>query len=210
MKPNILTRSLHYLKRRLIDAPRGLGRPIDKTALDKEYGSGAWNHFFSFDELPRQLVLAGIIRHFHPQGAVLDLGCGSGRLAQLCQPYQFPRYLGTDLSTEGIAKAKVLGLQGVEFLEANFETWRPAESFDAISFNECIGYAQDPGALLQSFSAHLKPGGHFFISHHRFGNTDAQWRRMESFCTVAASTSVMSAKGNIWDIKVMEPKTINS
>ena len=140
-------------------------------------------------------------------GRVLDLGCGSGRLAQLCQVYRFSRYLGTDLSSEGIRKARLLGLEGVEFIEGNFETWRPGEKFDAISFNECIGYAADPGAILEAFSPYLRPGGHFFISHHRFGNTRAQWQRMETFCDVLATTAVMGAKGNIWDIKVLQPKT---
>lgn len=207
MKSNPLARLLHHAKRRFIDGPRGLGRPIDKEALDNEYRSGNWEHFFSYDELPRQLVLAGSIHHFHPGGSVLDLGCGSGRLAQLSSPYGFSRYLGVDISSEGIAKARALGLPGVEFMEASFETWRPPEKFDAISFNECIGYAHDPGAILQAFAPHLQPGGHFFISHHRFGNTAAQWRRMESFCTVCASTAVMGAKGNIWDIKVLQPAT---
>jgi SAM-dependent methyltransferase len=202
---NALAKIARGLKRRLFDAPRGLGRQIDKAVLDREYASGKWDHFFSFDELPRQLVLAGAIWNFHPGGSVLDLGCGSGRLAQLCQPYRFRRYVGADISSAGIAKAKSLGLEGVEFLEANFETWRPAEKFDAISFNECIGYARDPGATLAAFLPSLAPGGHFFISHHRHGNTAAQWRRMEQVARPAASTSVVGAKGNIWDIKVLSP-----
>jgi SAM-dependent methyltransferase len=200
-----ITRVIRGLKRRFIDAPRGLGRQINKDVLDKEYASGNWDHFFSFDELPRQLVLAGAIRHYHPRGSVLDLGCGSGRLAQLCQSYGFPRYLGADISSAGITKARALGLQGVEFAEADFETWQPGEKFDAISFNECIGYARDPGATLAAFLPSLNPGGHFFISHHRHGNTAAQWKRLEAVARPVASTSVVGAKGNIWDIKVLEP-----
>lgn len=201
-----LQRLLRGIKRRLIDAPRGLGRQIDKDALDREYASGNWDHFFSFDELPRQLVLGGAIWNYHPGGSVLDLGCGSGRLAQLCQPYRFSRYLGADISTTGIAKAKALDLENVEFMEADFETWRPSEKFDAISFNECIGYARDPGATLAAFLPSLNAGGHFFISHHRHGNTAAQWRRLEEVARPIASTSVVGAKGNVWDIKVLEPR----
>jgi SAM-dependent methyltransferase len=200
-----ITRVIRGLKRRFIDAPRGLGRQIDKDVLDKEYASGNWDHFFSFDELPRQLVLGGAIRHYHPRGSVLDLGCGSGRLAEICQTYGFTRYLGADISSEGIAKARALGLPGVEFIEADFETWGPKEKFDAISFNECIGYALDPGATLAAFLPSLTPGGHFFISHHRHGSNAAQWKRLEAVARPVASTSVVGAKGNIWDIKVLEP-----
>jgi SAM-dependent methyltransferase len=205
MTPSTITKILRHLRRRFIDEPGGFGRPIDKDALDREYASGHWDHFFSYDELPRQLVLAGTLHHFHPGGSVLDLGCGSGRLAQLCQVYRFQRYLGADLSSEGIAKARALNLPGVEFLEADFESWRPSQCFDAISFNECIGYARDPAALLRDFSRHLTPAGLFFISHHRFGRSDAQWRRMETVCRTRAATAVQGARGNIWDIRVLTP-----
>jgi len=200
--PSRIAKALH---RRLVLDPKGHGRPIDKAALDNEYRSGNWDHFFKWDELPRHLVLAGAIHHYFPDVSLLDLGCGSGRLAQLYQVYPFKRYLGADLSTEGVAKARGLGLANVEFIEANFETWKPVEKFEAIAFNECIGYASDPGAVLAGFAPHLVPGGRFFISHHRFGKNEAQWRRIEQFATVEAATSVMSAKGNIWDIKVLKP-----
>lgn len=200
------SRIYRALNRRLFLDRKGFGRPIDKAALDNEYRTGNWDHFFNWDELPRHLVLAGTIHHFYPEVAMLDLGCGSGRLAQLFQVYPCRRYVGADISTEGVAKARALGLRGVEFVEADFETWRPTGQFDAITFNECIGYARDPAATLLAFAPHLAPGGRFFISHHRFGKNDAQWRRMEQVAEVEAATAVMSTKGNIWDIKVLRPR----
>jgi SAM-dependent methyltransferase len=173
-------RIFRALYRKLVQDPRGEGRPIDKAVLDREYRTGNWDHFFGWDELPRNLVLAGAVHHFFPKDPeILDLGCGSGRLAQLYQVYPFSRYLGADISTEGVAKARALNLRGVEFIEANFETWRPPGFFDAITFNECIGYAKDPGVTIAAFAAHLKPGGRILVSHHRFGANEAQWRRME-------------------------------
>jgi trans-aconitate methyltransferase len=203
--PSRIAKALH---RRLVLDPKGHGRPVDKAALDNEYRTGNWAHFFAWDELPRHLVLAGAVHHFYPKPAVLDLGCGSGRLAQLFQSYPFSRYLGVDLSTEGVAQARALDLAGVEFMEGSFETWRPAEKFDAITFNECIGYAADPGATLEAFFPSLNSGGRIFVSHHRFGKNEAQWRRMEEVAEVEASTAVMSAKGNIWDIKVLRPRAV--
>ena len=94
----------------------------------------------------------------------------------------------------------------MEFAEGNYETWRPEGRFEAIVFNECIGYARDPAATLEAFSEHLAPGGRFFVSHYRFGNTRSQWRRMERVCAVSAATAVMSPAGQIWDIKVLQPR----
>ena len=203
----ILTKIKDRLVQKFIRDPAGYGgRPIPREALDAEYRHGRWDHFFSFDELPRNLVLAGAVSHFFPNPAVLDVGCGSGRLATVLRVYPWSRYVGVDISTEGLAKARALTLPRVEWVEGNYETWRPEGKFDAIIFNECIGYAHDPAATLVAFGASLTPDGMFFLSHYRFGNYAAQWRRMETVSEVAYSTAVMSSRGQIWDLKILRPR----
>lgn len=195
------------LLQKFVRDPAGYGRPVPTAALDAEYREGRWEHFFSFDELPRNLVVAGTVHQLAKNPAVLDIGCGSGRLAQVFQVYPFSRYLGVDVSREGLAKARALGLPRVDWIEGNYETWRPDREFDAIVFNECIGYAADPAATLAAFSRHLAPGGRFVLSHYRFGSYAAQWRRMETVCETTHATAVMSPKGQIWDIKVLRPRS---
>lgn len=206
---NIFERIRQGIVRKLLRDPAGYGRPVPKEALDGEYRSGAWDHFFGMDELPRNLVIAGLVHHLFPDSpAILDVGCGNGRLASVFRAYPFARYLGADVSSEGISRARALKLDGVEFTEGNYETWRPNETFDAIIFNECIGYASDPAATLSAFSAYLKPGGRFFLSHFRYGNYQAQWRRMANVCSTTYATAVMCTEGRqTWDIKILEPLT---
>lgn len=197
------------LLQKFVRDPAGYGRPIPVEVLDGEYRSGHWDHFFGFSELPRNLILAGAIRHCFPAApAVLDVGCGSGRLATLLQHQPFSRYLGVDISPAGIERAVALALPGMEFRLGDYETWRPAERFDAIVFNECIGYARDPAATLQAFAAHLNPGGRFFLSHYRSGPYAAQWRRIAGVCEIVDATSVTDASGTkTWDIKILRPRT---
>jgi trans-aconitate methyltransferase len=197
------------LLQKFVRDPAGYGRPVPVDALDHEYRSGHWDHFFGFAELPRNLVLAGSIHHCFPdQPAVLDVGCGSGRLASVFQRYPFSRYLGVDVSAAGIERARALALPNMEFCTGNYETWRPEGRFDAIVFNECIGYAQDPAATLAAFRAHLTPPGLFFLSHFRFGNYAAQWRRMAGVCDTLEAAAVTDATGaKVWDIKVLRPRT---
>lgn len=206
---SFLTRFRSRLLQKFVRDPAGFGRPVPTTALDNEYRSGNWDHFFGFSELPRNLVLAGVIHHHFPdRPAVLDLGCGSGRLATIFQRYSFSRYVGADVAPAAIERAQALALPGMEFLVANYETWRPEGKFDAIAFNECIGYAQDPAATLQAFHAHLKPGGLFYLSHFRFGHYAAQWRRMAGVCDTVEATAVTDASGEkTWDIKVLRPRS---
>jgi len=193
------------LRHRLLLAPAGYGRPVDQAAVDGEYRSGAWAHFHQLPELPRQSVIVGYVTTLHPNPAILDIGCGSGRLAQLFQPHPFRRYLGVDLSAEGIRLARKLKLGRCEFVEGNFETWRPVEKSDVIIFSECIGYAIDPGALVASFLPSLEPGGTVVISHFRFGHWQAHWRRVEQHLKVFEATTVANDRGQTWDIRLLRP-----
>ncbi len=197
---------LARLRHKFLLAPAGYGRPVDRSAVDGEYRSGAWAHFHQLPELPRQSVITGCVTALHPNPAILDLGCGSGRLAQLFQPHPFRRYLGVDLSGEGIRQARALGLARCEFVEGNFETWRPAEKFAVIIFSECIGYAHDPGALVAAFVPWLEPGGMVVISHFRYGHWQAHWRRVEQHLQPFAATTVANDGGQTWDIRLLRPR----
>lgn len=194
-------------RRKFLLAPAGYGRPIPKEVLDREYSSGSWAHFRELPELARQSVVVGAVTSLFPNPAILDLGCGSGRLAQLFQPHPFRHYLGVDISTEGLRLARELKLSRSEFIEGNFETWRPTEQFDAILFSECIGYAADPGATTAAFMPFLTPGGTVVISHFRFGHWEAHWRRVERHLSPFDSTTVTNIRGQTWDIKLLRPRT---
>jgi len=199
------------LKDRLLEkfvrGPAGYGRPIPTNALDGEYRSGNWAHFHKLPELPRQSVVVGYVSQLHKNPAILDLGCGSGRLAQLFQPHATRRYLGVDLSSEGVRLARELGLKGCEFAEGNFESWTPAEKFDVIIFSECIGYARDPGALVARYLPWLAPGGTVVISHFRYGHWQAHWKRVYQHVQPFEAATVANEQGQTWDVRLLRPIT---
>ena len=203
---NLLAR----LQRKLFLDRAGYGRPLSPAILDREYTSGAWAHFGQHSELARQVLVAGLAAQLHPHPTVLDLGCGSGRLAELLRPFQPRRYLGVDLSPAGLALARELKLDGCEFLEADFESWRTSEPFEAICFSECIGYARDPGALVAAFAPTLAEGGHFLISHYRSGHWEAIWRRVERHARTLEGTVVSNSRGQTWDVRVLQPRPASS
>jgi 2-polyprenyl-6-hydroxyphenyl methylase/3-demethylubiquinone-9 3-methyltransferase len=198
---------LGRLRRKFLLEPAGYGRPLDQKVVDGEYRSGAWAHFHQLPELPRQSVIVGYVTQQHANPSILDLGCGSGRLAQLFQPHPVRRYLGVDLSLEGIGMARALNLRDCEFIEGNFETWRPSEKFNTIIFSECIGYASDPGALVAAFLPWLETGGTVVISHFRFGHWAAHWRRVEQHLQPFEATTVANDRGQTWDIRLLRPRT---
>lgn len=196
---------LARLRRKFLLAPAGYGRPMAPAVADDEYRSGAWAHFDQPAELPRQTAAVEYITQCHARPAVLDLGCGSGRLAQLLQPHPLRRYVGLDFSSEALARARSLGLRGCEFVQGDFEAWRPAGKFDVIVFSESLGYAHDPGALVAAFLPWLEPGGALVVSYYRSGNWAALWRRIEQHARPELARVVVNDQHQTWDIKLLRP-----
>lgn len=196
-------RHFHY---RLVHAPRGGGKPVPEAALDEEYRSGHWEHFFSPDEQARHEVLREMISAQGEMLSLLDLGCGSGRLAAMLEPARLRSYLGVDLSSEGLARAEKLQLPHGRFLKADFETWRPSENYNVITFNECLGYARFPARTATAFAGYLSPGGRMIISHFRWGNHEAIWRSILEEFLVVEERTVKNGKGQIWDLKALRPR----
>jgi trans-aconitate methyltransferase len=193
------------LLQKIILRSMGYGHPVPKAALDAEYREGRWDHFDSPAEAPRYEGLAGLISGLFPsEPAVLDLGCGSGQLAARLQDRPLACYVGADLSVEGLARARRRNLPGAEFVEANFETWRPESAFDVIVFNESVGYARDPAKLVKEFARHLRLGGMILISQFRFGNHRALWRRVLRRGEVVRHLEVTGDHGRlVWDIRAL-------
>lgn len=195
------------LRFRLYGHRAGLGQPIPGTALDQEYASGAWDHFFGPDELARHEKLVALIMTAHPRPRLLDLGCGSGRLASLLDPLHVGGYLGVDLSIEGLKRARALNRPAPlnHFAQHDFETWQPAAGeFDVITFNECLGYAPDPLHTARRFFALLPDGGTLIVSHFRSTNHAEFWRRLSREFDFPVQEVVTNNKGQVWDLRSLQ------
>lgn len=205
-RSSFLVRAFRRLRHRLYGHRAGLGQPVPAVALDKEYASGAWDHFFGPDELPRHEVLLELIRAARPRARLLDLGCGSGRLASLLDSATLADYLGADVSEEGLRRARALGLPPPRdrFEKHDFEAWTPAPGrFDVITFNECLGYAPDPLRTARRFAALLPPDGSLIVSHFRSTNHAEFWVRLSRAFDFPVERTATNAKGQVWDLRVL-------
>lgn len=207
--PSFLTRVLRRLRHTLYGRRAGLGQPVPAAALDHEYASGAWDHFFGPDELARHEALLELIRECHPRPRLLDLGCGSGRLASLLDPNSLSGYLGVDISEAGLNQARSLRRPAPldRFECRNFEDWTPAPGeFDIITFNECLGYAADPLRTARRFATLLPPEGAVIVSHFRAENHVEFWRRLARSFSFPSVRVVTNARGQVWDLRVLRPR----
>ncbi len=202
----MLTRILNHLRRRFIDAPRGLGHPVPAAAFDEEFRSGHWRLLDSADEQARYATLARLIRAQHTRPRLLDAGCGSGRLAACFKPDELIAYNGVDLSAEAIRQAREVVPPGSVLQQGDLETWTAARRYDVIVINEVIGYFRDPAATLTRLAGALESGGVLIVSLYRWGNAPAIWRRLATpFQTLHATTVVNVGGDKTWDIRILQP-----
>ncbi len=108
-------------------------------------------------------------------GHVLDIGTGTGRMAELFAP-RAERIVALDKNLEmlRIARAKLqhLPAETVELVQGDFvDLPFEQDQFDTILLHQVLHFAQDPGAALTEAARVTKAGGHIaivdFAAHDR-------------------------------------------
>ena len=110
-----------------------------------------------------------------PLGAVLDIGTGTGRMAELFEPHA-ERIHALDKNVEmlRVARAKLQHLPSgkVDLVQGDFADLPfAAGSFDTVLLHQVLHFAQDPGVPLTEAARVTKPSGRIaivdFAAHER-------------------------------------------
>jgi 2-polyprenyl-3-methyl-5-hydroxy-6-metoxy-1,4-benzoquinol methylase len=199
--PRRVLRRLHY---DVVLAPRGYGKPIEKEEWERQYDVGGWNHLGSLDELAHYMAIIGYIRSSSANPNVVDVGCGHGRLLELLAPH-FATYLGIDIASNAIARAKQLSIPNTRFEVASFEDWTPTTQADVLVFNESLSYAGQPSQVLSRYLSALAPNGNVVISFLDYGNHSAVWKKINHIVRFVSETHIRNDKGQEWDVRLCKP-----
>jgi len=105
-------------------------------AFESTYRRGRWD-LAAEGTVPG---LVDLVRRHAGSGRVLELGCGTGRLAASIPPDTWTDFTGMDLATSAINRARARALPRATFVEADFEKELPNGPFDLIISDESLYY----------------------------------------------------------------------
>jgi 2-polyprenyl-3-methyl-5-hydroxy-6-metoxy-1,4-benzoquinol methylase len=185
---------------------RGRGLPERRSLWEEQYRSGVWDYLDSASELAHYMVIVGYVQHFCANPAILDVGCGHGRLLELLQPYPLHNYLGVDFSAEAIHRAQSLASEGVRFERVDFEKYVPPDRYDVIVFNESIYYSPRPEEVLRRYMSALTLDGVMIVSMCQNRWQRSIWTALESVAEIVHSTAVTNEQDLTWHVRVLRPR----
>lgn len=111
-----------------------------------------------FDWHERPGYWADVTRHFDAGAELLDIGCGTGWLAE-----HFSSYTGIDGSSDAVARAVEAG-RNVIAGDVDVRLPFPDEAFDAVVMKDLLEHVRDPVALVSEARRVLRRGGLLFAS----------------------------------------------
>jgi SAM-dependent methyltransferase len=112
--------------------------------------------YFDWHEQPG--YFRDVTRHFPPDARLLDVGCGTGWLAD-----HFADYTGLDGSSDAVAAASERG-RDVRLHDVAEPLPLEDASFDGVVMKDLLEHVPDPVALVKEVRRVLRPGGRVFAS----------------------------------------------
>lgn len=174
------------------------------SGMNDDYANGGFDFLYSLEELSHYMVILGYIRYFARQPAILDVGCGDGRLADLLVPQDYEDYHGIDISPIAIQRALKKKLPRMRFSVADFQTWNPDRTYDLIIFCESLYYVPQPRETVQHYMPYLRKGGYLILSIYRFMDQAKVWDGIDQDFKICAGDTVQNLRGT-WDMRVYAP-----
>jgi SAM-dependent methyltransferase len=196
-----LTRKLAALER-----PQGRGdAPVSREIWESQYRNGRWTFLQELEQMTRYSVICGYIHALARKGALLDVGCGEGILLDRLAAHDFAKYVGIDIAHAAVELARKKHGDRSAFFQADAEHFVPAESFDAIIFNEVLYYFADPLAVAQRYSSWLRPGGVLISSLYMDSERARATARLLRRAFPIIDEAKVCSHGNTWLISVFAP-----
>ena len=178
---------------------------------DGAYRDGRYDRLLDSDRRHHHRLLAALVGEVAPHPRILDIGCGDGAFYRSARALTPRRYLGVDLSPEGVARAQArfaddVSPGKVEFVTGDGAALATDETFDAIVFPDCLEYLGPPEALLAHYAPRLAPGGVFGFTQWLGVKPLRLWRRVRGATEVVDEVVVHAPWGGAWQVWTCRPR----
>jgi SAM-dependent methyltransferase len=125
----------------------------------------------------------------------LDVGCGYG--AMLGELSRYGAATGLEVSEQAVEACRRRGFEDV-LLSSAYSVPEPDESFDVVSFFDCLEHLEDDRAALREARRLLRPGGHVVVTlpayNFLYANNDRVAHHQRRY-TVGEIRSKLEASG---------------
>lgn len=179
---------------------------VTSNKWETAYAGGVWDWIGKVDQLSRYSIITGYCHFYKPSASILDLGCGEGWQAERMDKLKYHDYLGIDISSEAINRARKFEDEKTEFRSMNVEDVSLDKEYDIIIFNEILYYLDDPVAMMDRLIEGLTEDGIMIVSMYNSEMTKKLWRAIESKYTVLDEVGLKNRKGVVWYVKVLTPE----
>lgn len=173
---------------------------------DREYARGDWDRMNADSEFGRYALVFAHVARMGGKPSVLDVGCGAGRLATMITSVDYDQYMGVDLSTEAVQRARALGVERTSFAVEWAQEFDTERRFDAIVFNEVLYYLPNPLEVLTRYQGLLKPGGQLIVSMYTCFSAWLIWRKLAKQFTTSHAARVTNQLRHSWDVRVLSAR----
>jgi trans-aconitate methyltransferase len=135
---------------------------LERIAWNLEWAAGRWNYLDAVNPLSVEIV-----RKYSRNGAIVELGCGSGALAASVGSRFYKSYKGVDISNVAIKRARARRIDRSEFEIGTMES-APIGPADLIIIQEALFYLESKQqiGLLQKCLRYVAPQGKVYITVH--------------------------------------------
>lgn len=116
-----------------------------------------------------------MLAHIQPGQRVFQLDGGPGMLAERMQRERGAQVVMTDLTQEGIRRARARGLEAYQLYIAERDIPYPAETFDVVVSDSAIEHHFDPARSFDELIRVLKPGGTFILCLPNIAHWRCRW-----------------------------------
>lgn len=116
--------------------------------------------------------LIGALKVIHPTKNVLEVGSGTGFLAELALSCtQIQKITGVDINSDWVEYSRARNLKNACFFEADICGWNPSERYDAAYSYMTFHHISRKSDALKTISGLLRPGA-AFILFDKFSDTE--------------------------------------